>query len=88
MSDRIREARTRVVLIDNYVDDTVLTMLDKRADGVTAEIYTMQISKAFQLDIDKHNLQYAPISVNSLLLEPAGEDPAALVLSFSFDCLG
>ena len=64
VSDRIREARTRVVLIDNYVDDTVLTMLDKRADGVTAEIYTMQISKAFQLDIDKHNLQYAPISVN------------------------
>ena len=59
VSDRIREARTRVVLIDNYVDDTVLTMLDKRADGVTAEIYTMQISKAFQLDIDKHNLQYA-----------------------------
>lgn len=64
VSDRIREARTRVVLIDNYVDDTVLTMLDKRADGVPAEIYTMQISKAFQLDIDKHNLQYAPITVN------------------------
>lgn len=52
------------VAMRRYVDDTVLTMLDKRADGVTAEIYTMQISKAFQLDIDKHNLQYAPISVN------------------------
>ena len=60
VSDRIREARTRVVLIDNYVDDTVLTMLDKRADGVLAEIYTMQISKAFQLDIDKHNLHSTP----------------------------
>ena len=63
VSDRIREATSRIVLIDNYVDDTVLTMLDKRAAGVAATIYTMQISKAFQLDIDKHNSQYPAIEV-------------------------
>ena len=63
VSDRIREATIRIVLIDNYVDDTVLTMLDKRTVGVAATIYTMQISKAFQLDIDKHNSQYPAIEV-------------------------
>ncbi len=63
VSDRIREAKTRIVLIDNYVDDTVLTMLDKRVESVAATIYTMQISKAFQLDIDKHNAQYPAIEV-------------------------
>lgn len=59
----IRKAKSRIVLIDNYVDDTVLTMLDKRAAGVTATIHTIQISKAFQLDIDKHNAQYRAIDV-------------------------
>ncbi len=63
VSDRIREATSRITLIDNYVDDTVLTMLDKRAAGVVATIYTMQISKAFHLDIDKHNSQYPAIEV-------------------------
>ena len=63
VADRIREAKSRIILIDNYVDDTVLTMLDKRAAGVAATIYTMQISKAFQLDIDKHNSQYTAIDV-------------------------
>lgn len=63
VSDRIREAQKRIVLVDNYVDDTVLTMLDKRAEGVDATIYTMQISKSFQLDIDKHNTQYPAIDV-------------------------
>jgi hypothetical protein len=63
VSDRIREATGRIVLIDNYVDDTVLTMLDKRIAGVAATIYTIQISKALQLDIDKHNSQYPVIEV-------------------------
>lgn len=63
VSDRIREAKSRIVLIDNYVDDTVLTMLDKREPGVAATIYTMQISKSFHLDIDKHNAQYPAIEV-------------------------
>ena len=63
VADRIREAKSKIVLIDNYVDDTVLTMLDKRAAGVAATIYTMKISKALQLDIDKHNAQYPAIDV-------------------------
>lgn len=63
VSDRIREATSRIVLIDNYVDDTVLTMIDKRGAEVTATIHTMQISKAYQLDIDKHNAQYPSIEV-------------------------
>ncbi len=63
VADRIREAKSKIVLIDNYVDDTVLTMFDKRAAGVAATIYTMQISKVLQLDIDKHNAQYPAIDV-------------------------
>ena len=63
VSDLVRKARRSIALIDNYVDDTVLTMLNKRADGVTATIYTQHISPQFQLDIDRHNGQYAPIVV-------------------------
>lgn len=63
VSNLIREANKRIVLIDNYVDDTVLTMLDKRKSGVSAAIHTLQISKSFQLDIDKHNAQYPAIDV-------------------------
>ena len=63
VSDRIREATSRIVLIDNYIDDTVLTILDKRAASVSATIYTMQISKALQLDVNKHNSQYPVIDV-------------------------
>ncbi|MBQ7272360.1 MAG: ORF6N domain-containing protein [Bacteroidales bacterium] len=59
----IKSARTRIVLIDNYVDETVLTMLDKREIGVSATIYTQKISKQFQLDITKHNVQYPTIEV-------------------------
>ncbi len=63
VSDLIRKARRSIVLIDNYVDDTVLTMLDKRANGVTATIYTQHVSEQLQLDIDRHNEQYVPIVV-------------------------
>ena len=59
----IRKAKNSVTLIDNYVDDTVFTLLDKRCDGVTATIYTQHISQQLQLDIDKHNAQYAPINI-------------------------
>ena len=59
----IKNARTRIVLIDNYVDDTILTMLDKRDSGVTATIYTQKITPQFQLDIEKHNAQYPAIHV-------------------------
>ena len=63
VSDLIRKAQKAIVLIDNYVDDTVLTILDKRSEGVSATIYTQRISQQLQLDLDKHNAQYALISV-------------------------
>ena len=59
----IKSATKRIVLIDNYVDNSVLTMLDNRAIGVEGTIYTMTITPHFQLDIDKHNEQYPVISV-------------------------
>ena len=59
----IKSAKVSIVLIDNYVDDTVLTMLDKREDGVLGSIYTSQISPQFQLDLTKHNAQYSPIEI-------------------------
>ena len=61
VSELIRKAKHRIILIDNYVDETVLTQLDKRADGVTATIYTQHVSQQLQLDIDRHNAQYSPI---------------------------
>ena len=63
INDRIREATTRIILIDNYIDDSVLTILSKRADMVTATIYTKTPSAHLQLDIQKHNAQYPPISI-------------------------
>ena len=62
-SNLIRRASHRIILIDNYIDDSVLTMLDKRTNGVYAIIYTKKISKTLALDIQRHNEQYAPISV-------------------------
>ena len=61
----IKSANKRIVLIDNYVDDTVLTMLDKREAGVEATIYTQKISAQFQLDITKHNAQYPAVDVKT-----------------------
>ena len=63
VSDLVRKAKKSVVLIDNYVDDTVLSLLDKRADNVKAMIYTQNISHQLQLDINRHNAQYAPIEI-------------------------
>ena len=68
VSDLIKSAKKRIVLIDNYVDETVLTLLDKRDNSVSAIIYTQQISRQFQLDIDRHNAQYAPIDVETFRL--------------------
>ena len=62
-SDLIRRAKRSIALIDNYVDETVLTQLDKRASGVTATIYTQHIGQQFLLDVERHNAQYAPITV-------------------------
>ncbi len=63
VSDLIRSAKTRIVLIDNYIDDRVLTMLDKRNDGVKATIYTKNFTRQLSLDIAQHNKQFAPIDV-------------------------
>ena len=63
INDRIREATTRIIIIDNYIDDSVLTMLAKRADKVAATIYTKKPSAQLQLDIQKHNAQYPPIGI-------------------------
>ena len=68
VSGLIKSAKKRIVLIDNYVDETVLTLLDKRDDNVSTIIYTQQISRQFQLDIDRHNAQYAPIDVETFRL--------------------
>lgn len=63
VSDLIRKAKASIVLVDNYVDDTVLSMLDKRKSSVSATIYTQSISKQLTLDLQKHNAQYAPIDI-------------------------
>ena len=62
----IKSATHRIVLIDNYVDETTLTMLDKRSNGVEAAVYTPTIGEQLQLDIDRHNAQYQPITVRRL----------------------
>ena len=61
--DLIRRADKQVILIDNYIDETVLTLLDKRKPGVKAIVYTMRIDKNLRLDIKRHNEQYPPIKV-------------------------
>jgi hypothetical protein len=65
VADLIRKATYRIVLIDNYIDDTILTMLSKRIAAVKAVVYTRNISKQMQLDIDKHNSQYPPVEVGT-----------------------
>ena len=59
--DLIRSAEQRIILVDNFVDERVLTMLDKRGAGVKAEVHT-RYTEQIVLDFDKHNRQYAPIS--------------------------
>lgn len=63
VADLIRKADKRIILIDNYIDDTVFTLLDKRKDNVEATIYTSKVTKETELDIRKHNIQYRPIQV-------------------------
>ena len=62
-SDLIRRAKSEIILIDNYIDESVLTMLNKRNSGVKATIYTANISKELKLDLQKHNSQYQPIDI-------------------------
>ena len=63
VTNLIRSAKKQIILLDNYVDESVLVMLSKRSKSVTAEIYTERISQQLKLDIQKHNCQYPPISL-------------------------
>ena len=65
VADLIKSATKSIVLIDNYVDETVLTLLTKRKKNCTACIYTQSISKKLQLDLKKHNQQYSPIDIKN-----------------------
>ena len=62
-SDLIRSAQRRIILIDNYIDDSVLLMLAKRGDSVTAEIVTRRVTETLSLDFERHNRQYPPITI-------------------------
>ena len=62
-TDLIRSARQSIVLIDNYIDESVLLMLSKRQTGVTAEIRSGRLTETLKQDLLKHNAQYPPITV-------------------------
>lgn len=64
-TDLIKSAKKSLLLIDNYVDESVLLMLSKRNPGVSATIYTKKITKQLQLDLDKHNDQYPPVNIRT-----------------------
>jgi|SRR3989344_5001374 len=62
-SDLIRDAHNSIILIDNYIDDSVLTLFSKRNKNVLVTIFTKEISKQLLLDLNKYNSQYPPIEV-------------------------
>ena len=66
MTDLIKMAHKSIIVIDNYIDESVLTMLDKRNDGVVATVYTEKISNQLKLDIDRHNKQYSVIDIQTV----------------------
>lgn len=63
VSDLIRTAHKSIIIIDNYVDDTVLTHFTKRRKNVTVTIFTKTITKEMALDVEKYNMQYQPIEI-------------------------
>ena len=65
MCDLIRSARNRIIIVDNYIDDSVFRQLDKRATGVPATIFTPSIGRTLRQDLERHNAQYAPIEVKT-----------------------
>ena len=65
ISGLIRKAKQEIILIDNYIDDSVLKILDKRGKNVSATIYTAHFSEKLQLDLAKHNSQYSPINIKT-----------------------
>ena len=65
-ADLVRSAKESLVLIDNYVDESVLTLFTKRQEGVKALIYTQRITSQFRLDLERHNAQYPPVEVKEI----------------------
>ena len=65
-SNLIKSAKTSIVLIDNYADDSVLTQLTKRGQGVSAIIGVSRLNDAFRLDVERHNKQYPPVEVREI----------------------
>ena len=63
-ADLVKSAKKSLILLDNYVDESVLLLLSKRATGVKAEIITRKIPRQLQLDLAKHNAQYAPVALS------------------------
>jgi len=66
VSNIIKKAETSIILIDNYIDETVLTLLSKRNSMVHAVIYTKQVSKQLSLDLTKHNQQYPEVHIKTI----------------------
>lgn len=66
VADLIKKANLSIILIGNYIDETVLTLLSKREMGVAAAIYTRQMSSQLQLDLNKHNKQYPAIEIKTI----------------------
>jgi hypothetical protein len=62
-SNLVKSAKQNIVLVDNYVDESVLLLLSKRKTSVTAKIYTKKLTQQFQVDLKKHNSQYPEITV-------------------------
>lgn len=65
VTNLIRTAKESIVLIDNYVDETVLSMLSKRKSGIKATIFTSKSTKQIKLDLQKHNQQYPEIELKT-----------------------
>ena len=65
MCDLIRRAKRRIIVVDNYIYDSVFLQLDKRASGVSATIFTPSVSRTLRQDLERHNAQYPPIDVKT-----------------------
>jgi hypothetical protein len=63
VSDLIKAAKKSIVLIDNYIDDSVLLLLSKRNNNVETTIYTAQVTPQLQLDLQRYNSQYRSITI-------------------------
>ena len=63
--DLIKSAKSEIILIDNYLNESVFTLLSKRGKDVKATLYTQNITKVLELDLKKHNAQYPPFCLKN-----------------------